>query len=77
MSADDRETPERAEIEELARRARERAATALLELDIRNLADHAIEQINTLADRAVNNAQQVDVLMQRLADLLEHDDEEP
>lgn len=64
-------------VEELARDARARAAKAPLADDIRSLADHAIEQINALADEAMSKAQQVDVLMQRLAELLESADEEP
>lgn len=64
-----------AEIEDLARDARARAASAPLADDIRTLADHAIGQINALADEAMSKAHQVDILMQRLADLLEHNDE--
>lgn len=58
-------------IEDLVREARERVASAPIEAEIRSLADHAILQINTLADEAMVKARQVDVLMRRLAELLE------
>lgn len=63
--------------EELARQVRARATEAPLADDIRTLADRAIDQINALADEAMAKAVQVDVLVQRLAALLEADDGRP
>lgn len=72
MSAEGDSTPD---LEALARAARARAANAPLADDIRTLADHAIGQVNALADEAIGKAREVDALMKRLAHLLEHDDE--
>lgn len=65
------------DIENLARDVRVKVASASTADDIRGLADRAIEEINKIADEAVNKAQQVDHLMQRLAELLENDDAQP
>jgi hypothetical protein len=64
------------DVEAAARQAQARA-TALLEDDIRNLADQAISNISRQADEAIAKARQVEALMQRLADLLERSDDEP
>lgn len=61
----------------LARTARARAASAPLPDEIGQMRDQAIEQINTLADRAIVQARHVDELMQRLTELLETADETP
>ncbi len=64
--------------EELAEDVRARVAAAALGVDeIQGLADRAIDQIRTLADEAVAKARQVEVLVQRLAELMENDDAQP
>jgi len=71
---------DRGDVEDVAETVRARIAAAPRPATIQDLADREIDDIRALAELAAQKAREVDVLMQRLSELLDAergDDGEP
>lgn len=71
---------DRGDVEDVAETVRARIAAAPRPAAIQDLADREIDDIRALAELAAQKAREVDVLMQRLSELLDAergDDGEP